>query len=61
MGGIPLTTQKKIDQTWKYCVEMFGLDRCVALCLHGSQNYQLDLPDSDVDAKFLFHFHQEAF
>jgi predicted nucleotidyltransferase len=48
-----MTTQKKIDQTWKYCVEMFGLDRCIALCLHGSQNYELDLPDSDVDAKLI--------
>ena len=53
MGGIPLTTQKKIDQTWKYCIEMFGLDRCIALCLHGSQNYKLDLPDSDIDAKLI--------
>ena len=53
MSGTPLTTQKKIDQTWKYCVEMFGLDRCVAICLHGSQNYELDLPESDVDAKLI--------
>lgn len=48
-----MNTQKKIDQTWKYCVEMFGLDRCIALCHHGSYNYELNLSDSDVDAKLI--------
>lgn len=51
--GSPLTTQRKIDKTWEYCVQMFGRERCVALTLHGSQNYELDLPDSDVDAKLM--------
>lgn len=46
-----MTVQEKIDQTWKYCVEIFGLDRCIALCHHGSYNYELNLPSSDVDAK----------
>jgi predicted nucleotidyltransferase len=46
-----LETQKKIDETWNYCLNMFGTDRCIALTLHGSQNYECDLPDSDVDSK----------
>ena len=46
-----LDTQKKIDETWDFCISKYGLDRCVAITLHGSQNYGLDLPESDVDAK----------
>lgn len=46
-----LNTQKKIDETWDFCISQYGLDRCVAITLHGSQNYELDLPESDVDAK----------
>lgn len=46
-----MNTQEKINETWRHCIALFGLDRCVALTLHGSQNYELDLPESDVDAK----------
>ena len=46
-----MTTQRKIDKTWDHCITLYGLDRCAALTLHGSQNYALDLPESDVDAK----------
>ena len=48
-----LTTMNKLEETWKYCNELFGDDRCIALCLCGSQNYQCDLPDSDIDAKLM--------
>ena len=46
-----MTTQDMINETWNYCFQIYGRDRCIALTLHGSQNYELDLPDSDVDAK----------
>lgn len=46
-------TMFKLKQTWQYCLEHFGADQCVALALHGSQNYELDLPDSDIDAKLI--------
>lgn len=46
-----MTTQDMINETWNYCFQLYGRDRCIALTLHGSQNYELDLPDSDVDAK----------
>lgn len=47
-----LEIMTKLKKTWRFCSEMFG-DRCIALCLHGSQNYELDLPDSDIDAKLI--------
>ena len=46
-----ITVMDKMNKTWEYCVKLYGLDRCVALCHHGSYNYELDLPSSDVDAK----------
>lgn len=46
-----LETQQKINETWQNCISLYGIDRCVSLTLHGSQNYELDLPESDVDAK----------
>lgn len=48
-----LEIQTKINETWEYCIQRFGRERCVALCLHGSQNYELDMPESDVDAKLI--------
>lgn len=42
----------KLKETWTFCNDIFG-NRCIALCLHGSQNYELDLPDSDIDAKLI--------
>lgn len=45
--------QTKIDRTWDFCINTFGKDRCIALCLHGSQNYNCAMPDSDVDAKLI--------
>lgn len=42
----------KLKETWTFCNGVFG-DRCIALCLHGSQNYELDLPESDIDAKLI--------
>ena len=47
-----MNTSEKMDKTWAYCLELYG-PRCVVLTLHGSQNYYLDLPTSDVDAKLM--------
>lgn len=46
-----MDTQSKLNETWEFCKHQYGSDRCIALTLHGSQNYELDLPTSDVDAK----------
>ena len=46
-------TQRKMNETWAFCVDRFGLDKCVALTLHGSQNYGLSTSESDVDAKLM--------
>ena len=43
----------KLNETWTYCVQRYGYDRCIALTCHGSQNYELDLPTSDFDAKLI--------
>lgn len=43
--------QAKIDRTWDFCIAKYGLERLISLCLHGSHNYNLALPDSDADAK----------
>lgn len=47
-----LDTMTKLKETWTFCNGTFG-DRCIALCLCGSQNYELDLPESDIDAKLI--------
>ena len=46
-----MTTQDMVNETWNYCKQLFGVDRLVAVTLHGSQNYELNMPDSDVDVK----------
>lgn len=43
----------KMQETWKYCINIYGNERCIAICHHGSYNYELDLPDSDVDVKLI--------
>ena len=48
-----MTTMEKLNETWSYCIGIFGADRCIALTLHGSQNYKCDLPESDMDAKLI--------
>lgn len=48
-----MNVQEKLNETWQHCFLLYGTDRCVALTLHGSQNYELDLPESDVDAKLI--------
>ena len=45
-----MTAQEKLQETWNHCLGIYG-EQCVALTLHGSQNYNCNLPDSDVDAK----------
>lgn len=46
-----MEVQAKIDRTWDFCIAKYGLERLISLCLHGSHNYNLALPDSDADAK----------
>lgn len=48
-----MTIQEKMDETWYYCALKYGTERCIAMCLHGSQNYECDLPDSDLDVKLI--------
>ena len=48
-----MEVQAKIDRTWDFCIAKYGLERLISLCLHGSQNYNLALPDSDADAKLI--------
>ena len=46
-----MTIQDMVNETWNYCRQLYSSDRLVSLTLHGSQNYECDLPDSDVDTK----------
>ena len=46
-----IETQRKVNETWDFCRNIYGIDRMVAMTLHGSQNYECDTPDSDVDVK----------
>ena len=46
-----MTTFDKVRETWERCISIYGKDRCIAICHHGSFNYELNLPDSDVDTK----------
>ena len=48
-----LEVMNKIKETWKFCIDLYGNDRCISLCHHGSYNYELNLPDSDVDTKLI--------
>lgn len=45
--------QEKMEKTWEHCIALYGAERCIALCHHGSYNYECALPDSDVDAKLM--------
>ena len=45
--------QKRIEETWRFCVDLYGLEQCISLCHHGSYNYECDLPESDADAKLI--------
>ena len=46
-----MNTHAKMDKTWEHCIKLYGMDRCIAMCHHGSFNYECDLPESDVDVK----------
>lgn len=50
---VSLEIMNKIKETWKLCIDLYGNDRCISLCHHGSYNYKLNLPDSDVDTKLI--------
>lgn len=45
--------QTKIDRTWDFCIKEFGPARLIALCHHGSYNYNLATEESDADAKLI--------
>lgn len=45
--------QSKIERTWDFCIKTYGPERLIALCHHGSYNYDLALPNSDADAKLI--------
>lgn len=45
--------QTRIERTWDFCINEFGLERLIALTHHGSYNYNLEILDSDADAKLI--------
>lgn len=45
--------QTRIERTWDFCINEFGLKRLIALTHHGSYNYNLEILDSDADAKLI--------
>ena len=44
---------ERLNDHFTESLEHFNRDNIVCLCLQGSQNYGLDLPDSDVDTKLI--------
>ena len=44
---------ERLNDHFTESLEHFNKDNIVCLCLQGSQNYGLDLPDSDVDTKLI--------
>lgn len=47
------TTFERVEEHYKEALEHFSYDQIVGCFLQGSQNYQLDLPSSDVDTKLI--------
>lgn len=43
----------RVIEHWKEALEHFNYDEIVMIGLQGSQNYELDLPTSDVDTKLI--------
>lgn len=48
-----MTTMERVNDHYKESLEYFSKDYIVICALQGSQNYQLDLPTSDVDTKLI--------
>ena len=48
-----MTTIERVNDHYKESLEYFSADQIVLCALQGSQNYQLDLPTSDVDTKLI--------
>lgn len=48
-----MTTMERVSQHYQEALEHFPEDRIVGIFLQGSQNYDLDLPTSDVDTKLI--------
>lgn len=47
------TTFERVEEHYKEALDHFSYDQIVGCFLQGSQNYQLDLPGSDVDTKLI--------
>lgn len=47
------TTFERVEEHYEEALEHFNYDQIVGCFLQGSQNYQLDLPGSDVDTKLI--------
>ena len=47
------TTMDRLIEHYEESLNYFSKDQIVGLFLQGSQNYELDLPDSDVDTKLI--------
>ena len=47
------TTFERVEEHYKEALEYFSYNQIVGCFLQGSQNYQLDLPGSDVDTKLI--------
>ena len=43
----------RLDEHWMESLDTFSYDQIVGLFLQGSQNYELDTPDSDIDTKLI--------
>lgn len=47
------TIEQRLDEHLNDSLDYFSPNNIVCLCLQGSQNYKLELPDSDVDTKLI--------
>lgn len=43
----------RVKEHYEEALTLFPQDRVVAICLQGSQNYGLDVPNSDIDTKLI--------
>lgn len=45
--------QKRVDEHYAEALKYFDKDHIVGIFLQGSQNYGLEVPNSDVDTKLI--------
>ena len=46
---------KELKERYDFLVQKYGEDHILGIFLYGSQNYQLDTPNSDIDTKPLLN------